>query len=138
MILTSPLAPAAFLAGPNGLLGADDAALRHWRAQAHLPVDRCIDLPLGPAASKQDMMAVFAHGFDLPRWFGHNWDALADCLTDLEWLPEGSLLVLIEGALADADEAHMLCDILEDTCDTWQRLGRPVHMVVDRRLLAHA
>ena len=32
---------------------------------------------------KAEIMAQLAAGFDLPDWFGHNWDALYDSLLDL-------------------------------------------------------
>src|SRR5262245_53314468 len=40
-----------------------------------------------------------------PAWFGHNWDALADCLGDLSWLPGKGHVVLWDnyGVLAHAD-----------------------------------
>lgn len=40
-----------------------------------------------------------------PAWFGHNWDALADCLSDLGWLPGRGHLLLWDqyGVLARTD-----------------------------------
>lgn len=40
-----------------------------------------------------------------PAWFGHNWDALADCLADLGWLRGSGHVLLWEryGVLARAD-----------------------------------
>lgn len=40
-----------------------------------------------------------------PAWFGHSWEKLADCLSDLSWLPGTGHIVLWEryGALADGD-----------------------------------
>ena len=35
----------------------------------------------------ESLLARFAAAFHFPDWFGHNWDALSDCLTDLSWLP---------------------------------------------------
>jgi hypothetical protein len=32
-----------------------------------------------------------------PAWFGHNWDALADCLTDLSWLPAAGYVLIWDG-----------------------------------------
>jgi hypothetical protein len=40
-----------------------------------------------------------------PSWFGHSWEALADCLTDLTWLPGEGHVLLWEryGVLAAGD-----------------------------------
>ena len=40
-----------------------------------------------------------------PDWFGANWDALADCLSDLSWLPPGPTVIFWDRSdvLARAD-----------------------------------
>jgi len=35
---------------------------------------------------KADFLAAIAAALAFPAYFGHNWDALADSLTDLSWL----------------------------------------------------
>ena len=42
--------------------------------------------------------------FDLPDWFGHNWDALADSLSDVQHRP--GTLVVWAGARGLADEVR--------------------------------
>jgi hypothetical protein len=36
--------------------------------------------------SKRELMGVLRKQLDFPGYFGHNWDALHDCLRDLSWL----------------------------------------------------
>jgi RNAse (barnase) inhibitor barstar len=36
----------------------------------------------------------FATACDFPDWFGGNWDAFADCLRDLSWLPSDPIAIL--------------------------------------------
>ncbi|MFC7307656.1 barstar family protein [Streptomyces monticola] len=48
-------------------------------------------LALGGVTDKAAFMERCARDLDLPGWFGRNWDALADCLTEL---PPGTLLVV--------------------------------------------
>src|SRR5262245_17994548 len=41
----------------------------------------------------------FAAALQFPAHFGENWDALSDCLTDLEWLPADAYILCITSAL---------------------------------------
>ncbi|MDP9863431.1 MULTISPECIES: barstar family protein [Streptosporangium] len=41
-----------------------------------------------------DAMAAIAGALSFPDYFGHNLDALYDCLTDLTWLPAGEHLLV--------------------------------------------
>jgi hypothetical protein len=46
-------------------------------------------LDLTGVRDRQAFMDACAAHLRLPDWFGRNWDALADCLTDLSWWPPG-------------------------------------------------
>jgi len=128
----------SFLAGPNGLLAAIGEHFACWRGSLPINDALVVDIGIGEAADKDGVLGQFARGFDMPRWFGHNWDALADCLNDLEWLPQGPVVLLIEGNMSDSGAARTLVSILQDTCNAWQDCHRPFHVLIDRRLLAHA
>ncbi|MEU1879462.1 barstar family protein [Streptosporangium sp. NPDC020072] len=41
-----------------------------------------------------EAMSAIAEALSFPEYFGHNLDALYDCLTDLEWLPAGEHLLV--------------------------------------------
>lgn len=43
----------------------------------------------GPA-TKQELLGAIADALSFPGWVGRNWDALADALGDLSWLPPGA------------------------------------------------
>src|SRR3954465_14539189 len=54
-----------------------------------------------------NLFAEFAQVLEFPDYFGHNWDALEECLADLEWLPaKGYILIITEAyhVLPDDEE----------------------------------
>ncbi|MGX7827053.1 barstar family protein [Actinokineospora sp. 24-640] len=55
--------------------------------------------------TRLDFYDAVAETLRFPEWFGHNLDALYDCLTDLSWLPEGQhvLVWTHPEVLADSD-----------------------------------
>jgi RNAse (barnase) inhibitor barstar len=64
-----------------------------------------------------------AAALQFPYYFGENWNALNDVLSDLEWLPGSAYLILIADAdqlLADADdEFQILMQIFTRTRIEW-------------------
>ena len=70
-----------------------------------------------------NLFAEFARALKFPDYFGHNWDALEECLVDLEWLPARGYILLI------TDAAHVLPDdtaayetfleVLRDAGEAW-------------------
>ena len=67
-----------------------------------------------------------------PKDFGHNWDALEECLTDLEWVDADGYVILydhIDGLLAaHPDQFETLVEILRDAVASWKEDG--IAMVV--------
>ncbi|HEY1487114.1 MAG TPA: barstar family protein [Micromonosporaceae bacterium] len=43
---------------------------------------------------RASLFSEFMVACDFPDWFGGNWDAFADCLKDLSWLPDEPLAIL--------------------------------------------
>lgn len=76
-------------------------------------------LSLSGVTDKAAFMERCARDLALPDWFGRNWDALADCLTDLSWAPpaRGRLLV-VSGWQAYAEEAPGEWRIAQEVFDS--------------------
>ncbi|WP_320067224.1 barstar family protein [Micromonospora sp. RTGN7] len=73
-------------------------------------------------------------------YFGWNWDALSDCLRDLNWLPADGYLIVLENVpllLSDeTEERHTLFRILSRAARAWANpLGRPGGRGVPFRVL---
>jgi len=70
-----------------------------------------------------NLFAEFARALEFPDYFGHNWDALEECLADLEWLPAKGYVLLItdaERVLPDNEEEYeTFLEILRDAGEAW-------------------
>lgn len=83
--------------------------------------------------SKATFLEEICRAGSFPDHFGQNWDAVADCLTDLSWLPARGYLVLVRQTTADTPEAlrllHILHDVLVDMWKFWAEAGTPVQIL---------
>jgi hypothetical protein len=78
---------------------------------------------LSLGAGKDAMLASIAGALEFPDWFGANWDALEDCLTDLSWRPDKPRVFLFLHAVK-GDDLGILLDILTSAAEFWRERGR--------------
>ncbi|MFD8577646.1 barstar family protein [Streptomyces virginiae] len=88
-----------------------------------------VRLDLDGVRGKAELMQRCGDALRLPEWVGGNWDALADALRDLSWLPvaaEGRL-VAVTGwrgyAGARPAEWETFVEVLEEAVDFWRERG---------------
>jgi RNAse (barnase) inhibitor barstar len=78
-------------------------------------------------ARKEQLLNHVATALRFPEHFGGNWDALEECLTDLEWVDaEGYVLYYdhIDALLAaHPDQFETLVEILRDAVQSWKDDG---------------
>ncbi len=74
-------------------------------------------------ADKEAMLAALGRSLEFPDWFGGNWDALEDCLTDLSWRGDAARVLLLSGAVA-GDDLGILIDVLSSAAEFWRGRGR--------------
>ena len=73
------------------------------------------------------LLDEFARAMEFPDYFGHNWDAMEECLADLEWLPAKGYIVVIADAHAvlpkdeDEEDYETLLEILSDAGEAWSK-----------------
>lgn len=81
---------------------------------------------LSGAKDRDAVLARFAAALAFPKWFGGNWDALEDSLSDLSWIETRGHVLLIEGA-GDVPpvERGTLVDILASAAASWAGRKRP-------------
>jgi len=85
---------------------------------------------LAGATGKEALLARISQALAFPQWFGGNWDALEDCLSDLSWSGAAGHVLLLEGAAElPADERGILIDILALAAASWAERKRPFFAV---------
>ena len=86
-----------------------------------------IDLAL--LSSKTGLLGRAARALRFPEWFGKNWDALNDCLTDLSWLDGKGWVIIFENTKAFAERKPQLfenaVEVFQAASDYWRRTGKP-------------
>jgi len=95
---------------------------------------RYLSVDLARANSKRALLAEFADGLGLPEHFGDNWDALADCLEDADWLGRAGAVVRI-GHSAAFRKAHpqdweTAEEILAEAAEYWRERHLPFWVLV--------
>ena len=98
-------------------------------APAQPPSDRVLDLHIDLAGceGKAELLRRVANALRFPDWFGHNWDALADSLTDLSWLPAAHYRLTIAHTTAlrhaSPETLDTLQEVLSEAGDYWRGEG---------------
>lgn len=81
-------------------------------------------------SSKTTFLSKIAEAMKLPDYFGKNWDALDECITDLEWCPaQGYILVYDRPdifAKADPEQWQIAQEILNSAVKYWQTTNTPM------------
>ena len=113
------------------MLFAEDLARVGWRclhfaAGADLTDDLRRDLAAqnvtlfefdaGIIAAKNELMGALAGALKFPDYFGHNWDAVAECLRDLpDRVPGDGYVLFLHGGLSLWQNAPELAGALVET-----------------------
>jgi hypothetical protein len=111
------------------LLATGDDALAALPAPPPGFVVRVIDGRRG--RTKRVLLEELARALEFPPYFGRTWDALEDCLTDLEWLPGAGYRLVIRAAdhvlARDAAGYATFVALLADVGRAWgtARTGHP-------------
>jgi RNAse (barnase) inhibitor barstar len=104
---------------------------------ARLKGSRTFQVDCGAIRSKRALLAQIGHALHFPDYFGLNWDALADCLTDLEWLhADGIVLVLTRAWALAARAPHefaIALEVLQEAADYWAEENIPFVVLVEAR-----
>lgn len=79
---------------------------------------------------KEQFLNHAALAMHFPDYFGDNWDAFEDCLTDLSWVDNGGYLIVYDhtDVFAEHSPQHFdtVVEILKESAAFWQTQGKPM------------
>lgn len=87
----------------------------------------------GQSITSQDLyFQEIAKLFQFPNYFGHNWDAVADCLTDLSWEEGDRILIVYSNSqsLRDRNNWEIAMKVWSNTIEFWEQQGVMVSVVL--------
>ena len=95
----------------------------------------CTVISLQGIRGRNKLIKVLAKSLKFPSTFGGNWDALADCLQDLSWLPERGHVLELAGlsdfSAAAPDDLALLLEILDASAAYWRQHDRVFVVLID-------
>ena len=96
-------------------------------------------IALEDVTQKSALLRRIAAALGFPAWFGENWDALEDCLTDLSWREgEGHVLAFEGFQFLPGEELGELIEVMMSAAQFWAGRGAPFFAVFidpDRSLM---
>ena len=85
---------------------------------------------LGGCTDKDGVLQRIATALSFPDWFGRNWDALSDALSDLGWLEECAGYVIVLERTRELRETSQeaydtLVAVFEEAAEGWREIALP-------------
>ncbi|MFC6707984.1 barstar family protein [Flexivirga alba] len=90
---------------------------------------RTVELDTSSGTDKAHFLDVCRKAFDLPDWFGNNWDALADSLTDVDDTP-GTLVLWHAAGTLEAPVRETAAEIFAERADQATSRGLAAFLVL--------
>ena len=86
-------------------------------------------------SSTQDVLVQLGSALNFPIWYGANFDALNDCLTDPDWEPAKGHVLFINGLArlraSDPADFATLIEVLQSAAETRRALHLPFWVLID-------
>jgi RNAse (barnase) inhibitor barstar len=122
----------------NGVYRVGPAARRRARKLAQRARTRgfaLFTLDLAPVGSKSAFLRCAAEALSFPDYFGANWDAFYDCVTDFAWRPAPGYLLELRHTQALARRAPTTLatalEVLAEAAEFWRQQRVPFLILVD-------
>ncbi len=85
-------------------------------------------IPGEDVTDKDQFLGRCAEALYFPDYFGKNWDALDDCLTDMSWHEAGGYLILFRNcdafAVESPEDFETALQVFNDSAEFWREQGK--------------
>ena len=119
----------------SGLFHATPARRRKFESVAQGLGFAILHARIEQGMSTATTLRELGQAFHFPAWYGANFDALLDCLSDPDWQPANGHLLLIDGldALrqANPDDFATLIDVLRAAVEARCPTGKPFWILLE-------
>lgn len=120
---------------PSGLFFADRARFPAIEKRAVSQHCQVLAVDLAGQAKTAAILEQLGSKLDFPDWYGANFDALYDCLSNPDWQPATGHLILL-GGLSNwqstiPDDFATLIDVLRAVVETRQDSAKPFCILID-------
>ena len=107
------------------------------RAAAESAGCACFDVSFAESDRIDIVLSRIGYALDFPEWYGQNFDALKDCLTDFSWCEAAGYVLIITRAeiLGAQDPAafHAINEVFAAAIAEWRLQGLPMWVFYDLR-----
>ncbi|MFN2200718.1 MAG: barstar family protein [Caldilineaceae bacterium] len=94
----------------------------------------CFYLDGANVFDKASLLAQLGEAMDFPDYYGQNWDALEECITELSWLGPSACVLLYDHASVLAgqhpDVFATFLDVMQLACEYWSQRSRPFYVLL--------
>lgn len=91
---------------------------------------------LRQARNREQMLKILGEGLEMPAWYGANYDALMDCVCDMNWIPSPGYVIILENChninTLAAPEFNMMIDVFAAAANNWREEKVPFWCFVDQ------
>jgi hypothetical protein len=91
-----------------------------------------VRIDLNGVSDKVGILQGISAALGFPEYFGMNWDALHDCLTDLAWLHARGYVLLLDGLQSPCrgSDVATLQRVLEGVIEYWRQREVPFYIIL--------
>jgi len=118
----------------SGVYEVTRSALTHIQNAAKARGLEFMHVDLKGVTGKAAFLKKAARGLGFPAYFGMNWDAFGDCLTDMSWRPAAGYVILLNDyrsfAAKDPADAQVARRIFDSSAQYWKEKKMPFYIIL--------
>ena len=118
----------------SGIYEVTRSATAHIQNVAKARGLEFMQVDLKGVTGKTAFLKKAARGLGFPAYFGMNWDAFGDCLTDMSWRPAAGYVILLNDyrsfAAKDPSDAQVDRRIFDSSVQYWKMKEVPFYIIL--------